>query len=77
MFTLLKVKRIKVSRYKSKEFVALFLYFPGKDSVGKLVYALLRCEIDLFEGLKVNLLIGNNIILSENFVIDIEKKLLL
>lgn len=74
MSTSLKVKRIRALRYKSEEFAALFLYFPEKDGVGKLVYALLRCEIHLVEGLRANLLIKNDIMLSENFVINIKKK---
>ena len=74
MSTPLKVRGIGASRHESDEFTALSLYFPGKDGAGKLVYASLRCEIHLVEGLRANLLIGNDIILPENFVIDIEKK---
>ena len=61
-------------RHKSEEFAALSLYFSGKNDAEKLVYASVRCEIHLVEGLRANLLIGNDIILPENFVIDIEKK---
>lgn len=74
MSTPLKVKRIRVSRYKTKKFAALSLYFPGKDGAGKLVYTLLRCKIHLVEGLRRNLLIGNDIISLDHFVIDIKKK---
>lgn len=42
-----------------------------------LVYTLLRCKIHLVEGLKANVLIENDIMLSENFVIDIKKKTML
>lgn len=61
-------------RHESNKFAALSLYFPGKDGAGKLVYASLRCEIHLVEGLRANLLIENDIMSPENFVIDIEKK---
>lgn len=75
--TPLKVRKIKVSRYKFKEFVALFLNFSEIDSIGKLVYILLRYKIHLIKGQRANLLIGNNIILSKNFVIDIKKRTIL
>lgn len=68
----LKITRIKASKHKSEEFRALFLYFPEKDSIEKLVYVVLRCKIHWVEDLRINLLIGNNIILSEKFVIDIK-----
>lgn len=74
MSTLLKVRGIRASKHKSEKFAALFLYFPGTDSIRKLVYALLRSEIHLVKGLKANLLIGNDIMLPKNFVIDIKKK---
>lgn len=77
MSTLLKVKRIKVLKHKSEKFAAFFLCFWETNNTGKLVYTFLRCEIHLVESLKVNLLIENNIILSENFIINIKKKLYL
>ena len=42
MFIPLKVRGIGASKHESDEFAALFLYFPGKDGSGKLVYASLR-----------------------------------
>lgn len=77
MSTLLKVRGIRASRHESKEFVALSLYFLGKNSARKLVYALLRYKIHLVKGLRANLLIKNDIILPKNFVINIEKKTIL
>lgn len=73
----LKVGGIRASRYKCEKFAALFLYFLGTNDAGKLVYALLRCEIHLVKGLRPSLLIGNDIMSSENFVINIEKKTML
>ena len=75
--TPLKVREIKASKHESKEFATLSLYFPRKNGAGKLVYAFMRCEIHLVEGLRANLLIRNNIMSPENFVIDIEKRVLL
>lgn len=74
MSTYLKVNGIGASKYKSAEFAALFLYFPGKNNAREVVYASLECEIHLVEGLRVNLLICNNILSPKNIVINIAKK---
>ena len=74
MLTLLKVRGISTSKHKSGEFVALFLYFLGKNNAGQQVYASLTCEIHLVKGLRANLLIGNDIMSSEGFIIDVKKR---
>lgn len=74
MSTPLKVRGIGASKHESPEFATLFLYFPRKNNVGDLVYALLQYEIHLVEGLRANLLIGNDIMSSEVMVINLEKK---
>lgn len=74
MSTSLKVRGIGASKHKSSEFVVLSLYFPSKNNVRELVYALLQCEIHFVEGLRANLLIGNNIMSSEAMVINLGKK---
>ena len=74
MSTPLTVKGIKTSKHECEKFAAPSLYFSGKNGARKLVYAFVRCEIHLVEGLRANLLIGNDIISPENFVINIEKK---
>lgn len=70
----LKVREIGASKHKSRKFAALLLYFLGKNNVGQLVYTPLTCKIYLVKDLKANLLIGNNIIFPEGFVIDIRGK---
>ncbi len=72
--TPLKVRGIGAFKHKSGEFAALSLYFPGKNNAGQLVYASLTCEIHLVEDLRENLLIGNDIISLESFVIDVKGK---
>lgn len=72
MSTFLKVRGIKAFKNKSGEFAALSLYFPGKNNTKQLVYISLTCVIHLVKGLRANLLIGNNIISSEGFVIDVK-----
>lgn len=70
----LKVRGIEPSKHKSLKFVALALYFPGKNGGRNLVYATLQCEIHFVEGLYANLLIGNDIMSPEAIVIDLKKK---
>ena len=74
MSTPLKVRGIEVSKYESGEFATLFLYFPSRDNAGQQVYASLTCEIHLVEGLRANLLIGNDIMSPEGFIIDIKRR---
>ncbi len=74
MSTPLKVRGIGASKHESREFAALSLYFPEKNNAGQLVYASITCEIHLVEDLRANLLIGNNIMFPEDFVIDVKGK---
>lgn len=74
ILTPLKVREIEASRYKSEEFVALSLYVPGRDNADQQVYASLTCKIHLVKDLRANLLIDNDIILPEGFIIDIKKR---
>lgn len=72
--TFLKVPGIKVLKHKSKEFAALLLYFPDKNNARQLVYTSLTCKIHLVKGLRANLLIRNNIMSPENFVLDVKRR---
>ena len=74
MSTPLKMRGIGASKHESGEFAALSLYFPGRDTAGQQVYAFLTCEIHLIEGLRANLLIGNDIMSLEGFIIDIKRR---
>lgn len=74
MSTLLKVRGIRASKHKSGDFAALSLFFPKKNEVGQLVYVSLTCEIHLVKDLRANLLIDNNIMSPESFVIDVKEK---
>lgn len=74
MSSFLKVRGIGAFKHKSGEFAALSLYFPKKNEVGQLVYTFLTCEIYLVKDLRVNLLIDNNIISPEGFIIDVKEK---
>ncbi len=74
MSTPLKVRGIGASKHKSWEFAALSLYFPEKNNAGQLVYASLTYEVHLVEDLRTNLLIENDIMSPEGFVIDVKGK---
>lgn len=74
MSTLLKVRGIGVSKYKSAKFTALSSYFLGKNDAEELVYTALNCNIQLVKEFQVNLLIGNYILSQERVVIDIGRR---
>ena len=67
----LKVRGIGASRHESNEFALTALYIPGLDREGSEVYACIKCELHLVEGLKANMLIGNNILCTEGFTINL------
>lgn len=51
----------------------LSLYFPGKNQATQQVYAPIKCELHLINGFPVNILVRNNILSPERFVININK----
>lgn len=74
MFSLLKVRDIRTSKHKFSEFITLALYFLDKNGVRDLVYTAIQYKIHLVEGLRVNLLIRNNIMSPEAMVINLGRK---
>lgn len=71
MFTSLKVKGIETSRHKSAQFAELSLLLPEENNHERNVYAFIRCKLYLVEGLKANILFGNNILALESFVFNV------
>ena len=71
MSTPLKVRGIGASKHKSAQFAELSLFLPGEDNEGQKVYASIRCELHLVEGLRANILIGNDIFAPESFVLNV------
>ena len=69
----LKVKGIGTSRHKSEEFALTVFNIPGLDREGSEVYACIKYELHLVEGLKRNILIGNNILCIEGFTINLAR----
>lgn len=48
----------------------LFLFFLRENDERQKVYAFFKCKLYLVKGLKTNILIENNILITEGFVID-------
>ena len=67
----LKVRGIKALNYQSAQFAKLFLFLLEENNKKQKVYAFIRYELHLVDGLKANILIGNNIIISKSFVLNI------
>lgn len=67
----LKVRGIRASKYESAQFAELFLFLLRENDEKQKVYTSIKCELYLVKGLKANILIGNNILALENFVLNI------
>lgn len=67
----LKVKGIGASKYKSGEFALTIIYIPGLDKEGSEFYISISCELHLVDGLKANILMGNDVLYMEGFAINL------
>lgn len=74
MSSLLKIRDIEVSKHKSDEYALVFFYFLEKDANNKMLYTYINQELYLVDGLKVNILMENDVIGSEKISINITKK---
>lgn len=68
---LLKVCGIRASKHESNEFVSMPIYFLGVNKYKQPVYACIHRKIFLVDGLRANMLVGNNIIVPEGIMIDL------
>lgn len=68
---LLKVRNIGASKHKSREFALTTFYIPGFNYDQRKVYIYIKCKLYLIEGLKANMLIGNNILYTKSFLINL------
>ena len=71
MSTLLKVRGIGASKHESTQFAELSFFLPGEDNEGQKVYASIKCKLHLVERLRANILVGNNILAPESFVLNV------
>lgn len=66
----LKVKGIGALKHESGHFAFSTIYIPGIDKKGCEVYASISCKLHLIDRLKANMLVGNDVLYTENFVIN-------
>ena len=67
----LKVRGIGASKHESRDFALTTIYIPGIDEKGREVYASISCELHLVDGLKANMLVGNDVLCTEGFAINL------
>lgn len=67
----LKVRGIGASKNKSGDFAFTTIYIPGIDEKGHKVYMSINCELHLVDGLKTNMLVGNDVLCIEGFAINL------
>ena len=74
MITSLKVKDIDPTTHESLEFVSISIYFSELAKNDTPAFVFIIREIHLVNDLKVKMLIDNDLLNSEKFIIDVEKK---
>lgn len=72
--TLLKVRGIGSSKYKSDKFISMSLYFPSIDSTNHPAYAHIQQVLHIVKESKANLLVGNDILAMKKVIIDLANK---
>ena len=70
----LHVRDIGTITHFSKDFIYMSFYFPRKNDNSKPVLAEIKREVHLVKGLKAKMLIGNDILMSEGFVLNLSNK---
>ena len=66
----LKIRGIGASKYESEDFAFTTIYFPSIDKKALEVYASISCKMHLVDGLKANMLVGNDVLFTEGFAIN-------
>ena len=72
MSTFLKVRGIRTSKHKSTQFAELSLCLSGEDNKGQKVYDFIKCELHLVKSLRANILVCNDILDPESFVLNVK-----
>lgn len=68
----LKVKGIKTLKYKSAQFPKVFLFLSGTNVRGQQVYTSFKYKLHLAERLRANILVRNDILASEGFILNLK-----
>ena len=71
---LLSVRGIRSTKYQTDEYIITPLYFSSTQDGNNKVLTYIRKEIHLVNNLRAKILIGNDIIAPEGFVINITNK---
>lgn len=58
-------------KHESAQFAKLLFFLLGEDNKEQIVYTSIKYKFSLVESLKVNILIGNNIIAPKDFIFNI------
>ena len=74
MASLIIVRKLDTIQHKSSDYAILSIYFSGNKD-GSSIKTFIEREIHFVKNLKVNMLIDNNIIVFEDIVLDVSKKL--
>lgn len=71
MLIFLKVRGIDTFKHESGDFALTTIYISSIDKKDRKVYASISCELYLVDGLKANMLVGNNVLYIEGFTINL------
>ena len=74
MITSFKVRNIKFITYEINKFVMIFIYFFDKNKNEKFVFVCIIRKAHLIDDFKVNMLIENDILNFESFIINVNKR---
>lgn len=67
----MKIRRIRVSKYKSAQFAKLFFFFLDENNKEQKVYISFKCKLYLLKNLRADILIKNNILVPESFILNV------
>lgn len=73
MSTPLKIRGIRSSKHKSAQFAEVTLFLLGENVEGQHIYALFKCELYLVKDLRANILVENNILAPEGFILNFKR----
>lgn len=74
MTSFLHVKSIGTAIHLSKNFIHIPFYFFGTNNNSKSVLAEIKQEVHLVEKLKIEMLVGNDILVLKRFILDLSNK---
>ena len=74
MIIFLSIFELSINRYSTFEYVIVLIYFVDKNTTDKKIEICFRRETHIVDDLKANMLIKNDIIDSEIFIINLNNK---